>query len=87
MAKRKFEIGEKEKHTIVVGWNLFMKHIKIELDGRTVADKYHYSPGPEKFHFDVGDKEKHKVEISAGGFFPIRLVVDGKPAKRMDSNG
>jgi hypothetical protein len=80
MAK-KYEIGETEKHVIKINWNLFMKHLKIELDGRTVADKYHYSPSPEKFNFDVGDDEKHRVEISVGGFSSTKVQVDGKPLK------
>jgi hypothetical protein len=40
MAKSKFEIGETEKHTILVNNNLFMKHITIEVDGASVADEY-----------------------------------------------
>ena len=77
-----YEIGETEKHVLKVNWNLFMKHIKIELDGRTVADKYHYSPSPETLTFDVGDNEKHQLEISVGGFSSTKVRVDGKPAKK-----
>jgi hypothetical protein len=82
MAKVILEIGETEKHQIVVNWSLFMKHLTIELDGVRVTDEYHYSPAPKKFHFDVGNTEKHLVEISAGGFSPIRVSVDGKAVQK-----
>jgi hypothetical protein len=81
MAKATLEIGETEKHRLVVNWSLFWKHITIELDGKKVVDKFHYSPLPEKFQFDVGSSEQHRVEISAGGFSPIKLFVDGKEAQ------
>jgi hypothetical protein len=82
MARAKFEIGETEKHRLVVNWSLFWKHITIELDGKKVVDKFHYSPLPEKFQFDAGSSEKHRVEISAGGFLPIIVSVDGKAAQK-----
>lgn len=78
MAKVMLEIGETEKHKIVVNWSLFMKHLTIELDGVRVIDEYHYSPLPKKYNLDVGSSEKPLVEISAGGFSPIKVSVDGK---------
>jgi hypothetical protein len=81
MGKSKFEIGETEKHTILVNNNLFMKHITIEVDGASVADEYHYSPKGKKFEFDVGSVEKHHVEVNVGGFSTTELLVDGKPVQ------
>jgi hypothetical protein len=82
MTKAKFEIGETEKHLIIVDWDHFLKHITIELDGEKVADEFHYSPMAKKFQFDVESSEKHRAEISAGEFSPIKLVVDGKAAQK-----
>jgi hypothetical protein len=82
MAKEKFEIGETEKHLIVVDWDWFMKHITIELDGEKVVDEFHYSPMAKKVQLDVGSSEKHRVEISAGEFSPIKVFVDGKAAQK-----
>jgi hypothetical protein len=82
MAKARFEIGEVEKHIIIVNWSLFMKHPTIELDGEKVTDEFHYSPAPKKFKLDVGSSEKHLVEISAGGFSSIRLSIDGKEVQK-----
>jgi hypothetical protein len=82
MAKAKFEIGETEKHLIVVDWDWFMKHITIELDGEKVVDEFHYSPTAKKVQFDVGSSEKHRVEISAGEFSPIKVFVDSKAAQK-----
>ena len=83
MTKVTFEIGEAEKHVMEVDWSLFMKHLVIKLDGEKVVDKFHYSPAPETFHFDVGNNEMHQVEISAGGFSPIKVYVDGKATQKL----
>ena len=81
MTKAKFEIGETEKHTILVNNSLLMKHVTIEIDGEKVADESHFSPRGKKFQFDVGSSEKHHVEIIAGGFARTELIVDGKAAQ------
>ncbi len=81
MTKAKFKIGKTEKHLIVVDMDRFMKHITIELDGKMLANEFHYSPLAKKFQFDVGSSEKHRVEISAGTFSHIKLIVDGKAAQ------
>jgi len=78
MAKENFEIGDKEKHLLTVDVSIFWKKIKIELDDEKLVDKGHFTPGPEQFTFDVGTDEKHKVEVSAGGFSPTKVLVDGK---------
>jgi hypothetical protein len=83
MAKAKFEIGEAEKHLIVVDWDWFMKHITIELDGEEMVNEFHYSPAAKKVQFDVGSFEKHRVEISTGKFSPIKVFVDGKTAQKI----
>ena len=81
MAKVTVDIGEKEKHHLVVNFSIFSKRITIEMDGKKVVDKGHYSPAPEKFQFDVGSSEQHRVEVSAGGFSPIIVSVDGNQLK------
>ena len=47
-----------------------------------MVNEYHYSPVPKEFKFDVGTSEKHHVEISAGGFSSIKVIVDGKEAQK-----
>jgi hypothetical protein len=79
MGKAIFEIGEKEVHVLTVGWSILTKRIFIELDDEKLVDKGHYTPTPEKFTFDVGSSEKHKVEVSVGGFSSVKVWVDGKP--------
>ncbi len=78
MSKAKFEIGDKEKHTIVVDNSIFWKRIIIEIDGEKVVNESHLTPTGKKFEFDVGSSEKHHVEISAGGFSHTEVLVDGK---------
>ena len=35
----KFEIGEREKHFIIVDWNMVSKHMTVESDEQTVFNK------------------------------------------------
>jgi hypothetical protein len=82
MSKTKFEIGETEKHLIIVDNSILWKRVIIVLDGEKVVNKSHFSPQGEKFEFEVGNSEKHHVVISAGGFSHTELFVDGKAVKQ-----
>jgi len=80
----KFQIGEREEHLITVDWKMVAKRMTVELGGQTMFDKGNFfSPFTRKFHVDVGTSETHKVEVSAGPFSPIKVLVDGKPAQCM----
>lgn len=83
MAKSKFEIGETEKHTLVVGWSIISKHLTIYLDGKKITDKLHLTPTPEEWQLEVGESEKHQVKISAGGFSHTKVVLDGKEVQKI----
>ena len=82
MTKAKFEIGETEKHTIIVNASALLKYIKIEVDGEKVVNEANFQPLAKKFQLDVGNSEKHHLEISAGQFSPIILFVDGKETQK-----
>ena len=82
ITKARFEIGDNEKHTIIVNANPLLKYIKIEVDGEKVVDGANFQPLSKKFQIDVGNSEKHHLEISAGPFSPIKLFVDGKEAQK-----
>jgi len=82
MTKAKFEIGETEKHTIIVNASALLKYIKIEVDGEKVVNEANFQPLAKKFQLDVGNSEKHHLEISAGPFSPIILFVDGKEVQK-----
>lgn len=82
MAKYKYAVGEKEKHGFIVSWSILSKHLTIEIDGEKVVDKFHYSPTPEKFEYEVGSSEKHLVKISAGGFSAVKLFADGEELQK-----
>ena len=66
MTKAKFEIGETEKHTIIVNATALLKYIKIEVDGKKVVNESHFSS--KEVPVGVGNSEKHHLEISAGPF-------------------
>ncbi len=86
MGKSRFEVGEAEKHSLTVDWDMVMKRILIEVDDQKIADEFHYSPGAKKFAFDVGSQEVHKVEVGVGMMRwvfgrKISVLVDGRPAQ------
>jgi len=82
MTKARFDVGENERHTIIVNASALLKYIRIEVDGEKVVDESNFQPLAKKFQLDVGSSEKHHVEVSAGPFSPIRLFVDGKEAQK-----
>ncbi len=59
MTKAKFEIGETEKHTIIVNATALLKYIKIEVDGEKVVNESHFSSLPKKFQVEVLNTEKN----------------------------
>lgn len=86
MGKSRFEVGEREKHSLTVDYDMVMKRIRVELDDQKIADESLFSPGAKKFAFDVGSSEVHKVEVNLGmtrwAFGrKISVLVDGKPAQ------
>jgi hypothetical protein len=78
--EEKFEIGQKEEHSVIVNYDIITKRIKIELDGQTKISEFHPSPFAKKFHFDVGTSETNEVEVTVGPF-STKVLVDGKPAQ------
>jgi hypothetical protein len=59
MINAKFEIGENEKHTIIVNASALLKYIKIEVDGKKVVNEPHFSLLQKKFQLEVGNTKKH----------------------------
>ena len=82
MTKAKFEIGETEKHTIIVNASALLKYIKIEVDGEKVVNEANFQPLAKKFQLDVGNSEKHHLEISAGPFSPITTIRGWKRSSK-----
>ena len=64
MTKAKFEIGETEKHTIIVNASALLKYIKIEVDGEKVVNESHFSSLPKKFQVEVINTEKNYASLS-----------------------
>ena len=59
MSKVKFEIGEKEKHTIARNANLFLKCVRIEADGKRVIDVPNFIPS-RKLDMKSGEEKSVK---------------------------
>jgi hypothetical protein len=56
MINAKFEIGENEKHTIIVNASALLKYIKIEVDGKKVVNEPHFSLLQKKFQLEETPK-------------------------------
>ncbi len=64
MTKAKFEIGETEKHTIIVNVNPLLKYTAIEVDGEKGVNKSYFSSLPKKFQVEVINAEKNYAALS-----------------------
>jgi len=64
MTKAKFEIGETEKHTIIVNVTPLLKYTAIEVDGEKVVNESHFSSLPKKFQVEVINTEKNYAALS-----------------------
>jgi hypothetical protein len=64
MTKAKFEIGETEKHTIIVSVTPLLKYTAIEVDGEKVVNEANFQPLPKKFQVDVINTEKNYAALS-----------------------
>ena len=82
ITKAKFEIGENEKHTIIVNKNRLLKYISIEVDGKKVVNEAYFTPTPKKFQLEVGNTEKHHVEIETHPLSATTITVDGNAAQQ-----
>jgi hypothetical protein len=86
VGKSRFEVGEREKHSLTVDTDMVMKTIRIAVDDQKIVDESLFSPGAKKFAFDVGSPEVHKVEVNFGmtrwAFGrKLTVLVDGKPVQ------
>ena len=59
MTKAKFEIGENEKHTIIVNVDSLLKYTAIEVDGKKIVNESPFSSLPKKFQVEVINTEKN----------------------------
>jgi hypothetical protein len=84
MSKARFEVGVSEKHLVFVNANPILKYIRIEVDGERVVNEGNFQPFQKNFELDVGKVEKHHLEISAGPFSPIKLLVDGNETQKIN---
>ncbi len=68
------EVGEKERHKLLVKYNQWRDGVEIYVDGEKKI--YFAQVGT----FKVGKKEQHEVEINTGGrLIPkVEIKVDGK---------
>lgn len=80
MTSARFELGQKEKHTVEVDYSALTGRIKVLVDGKELTDAHHFWLGAKKYNFEVGDAEKHKAELRLATYgHKVELVVDGKP--------
>jgi hypothetical protein len=79
MVNALFEVGEKEKHRIMVTACTISEVLKVLVDDKLIFDAA--PPRPSKLaQFQIGEQEKHSVEVKVTGTFTctVKLHVDGK---------
>jgi hypothetical protein len=64
MTKAKFEIGETEKHAIIVNAIPLLKYTTIEMDGEKVINESHFSSLTKKFQVEVINTEKNYAALT-----------------------
>ncbi len=64
MTKVKFEIGETEKHTIILNVNPLLKYTAIEMDGKKIINESHFLSLPKKFQVEVINTEKNYARLN-----------------------
>lgn len=96
MAKTAIVIGEKEKHTLEIGWSNWLGDVTIKIDGLLkkdlpFQDPYFWTTFQRAYDFTVGESEPHSVHIETDGNYdpPISvLTVDGKATQLpLDESG
>lgn len=86
MGKTSIVIGEKEKHTLEIGWSYWLGDVTIKIDGLLKKDLPFQDPCfwttfQRSYDFAVGSNEPHSIHIETDGNFkpPIKaLILDGK---------
>ncbi len=62
----KFPVGDAEKHTVVIDYEMFSSKISVYLDD-TLRKSAILTGNPIKMELSVGDSEKHTVTIHIRG--------------------
>jgi hypothetical protein len=77
MPQAKLEVGESEKHEVLVQSSYWTGQIKVDVDGKRAIDTYTLG-FPKTLDLEVGENEKHqvKIEVSENGAFGF--YIDGK---------
>ena len=76
-----FEVGEKEKHTVIAEYSKWTGKMEISVDAKNIISKNVACEFKQPyFKFDVGSKEKHKVEVLLKGLVltSFEVLIDGK---------
>lgn len=96
MGKTSIVIGEKEKHTLEIGWSIWWGDVTIKIDGLLkkdlpFQDPYFWTSFQRSYDITVGENERHSVHIETDGSYnpPISaLVVDGRATQLpLDESG
>lgn len=94
MDKSQVVIGEKEKHTLGIGWSKWWGDVTINIDGLLkkdlpFQDPYFWTTFQRSYDFTIGENEPHSVHIEVDGNFnpPLKVVVDGKAIQLLVDGG
>ncbi len=62
MPQAKFNVGESEKHEILVQSSYWTGQVKVDVDKKRIIDSYTLG-FPKTLTFEVGENEKHEIKL------------------------
>ena len=84
MPQAKFEVGESEKHEVLVQSSYWTGQIKIDVDGKRAIDSYTLG-FPKTLDLEIGENEKHQVKIEVSENNSFGFYIDGKLIRKVSA--
>ncbi|MCJ7770304.1 hypothetical protein MUP37_01870 [Candidatus Bathyarchaeota archaeon] len=82
MPQAKFDVGESEKHEVLVQSSYLTGQIKVDVDGKRAIDSYTLG-FPKTLDLDIGENEKHQIKIEVSENNAFGFYIDGKLIRKV----
>ncbi len=82
MPQAKFNVGESEKHEVLVQSSYWTGQIKVDVDGKRVIDSYTLG-FPKILDLEIGESEKHQIKIEVSENSAFGYYIDGQFVRKV----
>jgi hypothetical protein len=82
MPQAKFDVGESEKHEVLVQSSYWTGQIKVDVDGKRAIDSYTLG-FPKTLDLDIGENERHQIKIEVSENNAFGFYIDGKLIRKV----